>query len=119
MLDLSADSSMASRLSELNHITFLSNSDAHSPRPHRIGREFNRSNMEEPSFKELREVISEDQIELNVGLDPREGKYHKSACNSCYKQYLLLEPKKLDWKRTEYSGTIKKGVSDRIQELAD
>lgn len=118
-LGLSADSSMASRLSELNNITFVSNSDAHSPWPHRIGREFNRTEMRKPSFEELKEIISEDQIKLNVGLDPREGKYHNSACNSCHKQYRLSEAKKRDWKCTECSGTIKKGVSDRVKELAD
>ena len=41
-LGLSADSQLADRLSQLHEYTFLTNSDSHSPWPHRIGREFNR-----------------------------------------------------------------------------
>ncbi len=40
-LGLSADSDMADTIEELENIPFLTNSDAHSPWPHRLGREFN------------------------------------------------------------------------------
>ncbi len=120
-LGLSADSSMASKISDHEDMVFLSNSDAHSPWPHRLGREFNRAELEEESFEGLRKLFHREagEIELNVGLDPREGKYHCSACNSCHQKYSLQQAKDFDWRCQECSGTIKKGVKDRVEELSD
>ncbi len=120
-LGLSADSGMASKISDHDDLIFLSNSDAHSPWPHRLGREFNRAELESESFEGLKKLFNGDSgsMELNVGLDPREGKYHCSACNSCHQKYSLEEAKGFDWSCQECSGTIKKGVKDRIEELSD
>jgi uncharacterized protein (TIGR00375 family) len=120
-LGLSADSEMASRISDHEDLVFLSNSDAHSPWPHRLGREFNRAELSKENFKGLRSLFTgeEGKIKLNVGLDPREGKYHCSACNSCHQKYSLEEAENFDWSCQECSGTIKKGVNDRVNELAD
>ena len=49
-LGLSADTFMADRISELKDFPFLTNSDAHSPWPHRIGREFNQIELEDISY---------------------------------------------------------------------
>ncbi|MFB6116489.1 MAG: TIGR00375 family protein [Candidatus Nanosalina sp.] len=120
-LGLSADSSMASKISDHEDLIFLSNSDAHSPWPHRLGREFNRAELSSESFEGLRKLFDGEagKIKLNVGLDPREGKYHCSACNSCHQKYSLEQAKKFDWRCQECSETIKKGVNDRVNELAD
>lgn len=120
-LGLSADSRMASKISDHEDLVFLSNSDAHSPWPHRLGREFNRAELEEESFEGLLRLFNGEggRIKLNVGLDPREGKYHCSACNSCYQKYSLEQAEKFDWRCQKCSGTIKKGVKDRVNELAD
>lgn len=120
-LGLSADSKMASRISDHEGLVFLSNSDGHSPWPHRLGREFNRAQLSEESFEGLKKLFSgeEGEIKLNVGLDPREGKYHCSACNSCHQKYSLEQAKSFDWSCQKCSGTIKKGVNDRVNELSD
>lgn len=120
-LGLSADSQMASKVSDHEDLVFLSNSDAHSPWPHRLGREFNRAELSEESFRGLKELFDGEsgEIKLNVGLDPREGKYHCSACNSCHQKYSIEQAKKFDWNCQECSGTIKKGVNDRVNELSD
>ncbi len=120
-LGLSADSSMASKISDHEDLIFLSDSDAHSPWPHRLGREFNRGQLSEESFEGLRKLFDGEagEIKLNVGLDPREGKYHCSACNSCHQKYSLEQAKKFDWSCQECSGTIKKGVKNRVNELSD
>ena len=120
-LGLSADSQMASKISDHDDLVFLSNSDAHSPWPHRLGREFNRAELIEESFEGLKNLFEgkEGEIKLNVGLDPREGKYHCSACNSCHQKYSLEEAKEFEWRCQECSGTIKKGVKDRVNELSD
>ena len=120
-LGLSADSNMASRISDHDNLIFLSNSDAHSPWPHRLGREFNRAELAEESFEGLKKLFhdKEGELKLNVGLNPREGKYHCSACNSCHQKYSLQQAQNFDLKCQECSGTIKKGVNDRVNELAD
>jgi len=120
-LGLSADSEMASKISEHKDLVFLSNSDAHSPWPHRLGREFNRAELEEESFEGLKKLFKgkAGELKLNVGLDPREGKYHCSACNSCHQKYSVEEAKDFDWSCQECSGTIKKGVRDRVNQLSD
>jgi uncharacterized protein (TIGR00375 family) len=120
-LGLSADSSMASKISDHEDLVFLSNSDAHSPWPHRLGREFNRSDLSEESFEGLRKLFhgEEGEIKLSVGLNPREGKYHCSACNSCHQKYSLEQAESFDWSCQECSGRIKKGVNDRVNQLSD
>jgi uncharacterized protein (TIGR00375 family) len=121
-LGLSADTFLADRIAELKDVTFLSNSDAHSPWPDKLGREFNRFAVEEPTYKEIVKAIKHEngrRVALNVGFDPKLGKYHRTACSGCYKQFELQEAKNLGWRCDRCSGLIKKGVWDRINELAD
>ncbi len=85
-LGLSADTALADHLPELRDLTFITSSDAHSPSPAKIGREFVRFEMEVGSFAELRLAILREHGRrpvLNVGLDPRLGKYYASFCPKC------------------------------------
>jgi uncharacterized protein (TIGR00375 family) len=121
-LGLSADSFLADKIPENRNYLFLSNSDAHSPWPFRLGREFNRIKLKEPSFKELKKALQEKEekrITLNVGLNPKEGKYHRTACQSCYSKYSLQEAEKLKWKCIECGKEIKRGVLERIEMLSN
>jgi uncharacterized protein (TIGR00375 family) len=121
-LGLSADTFMADRIAELKNVTFLSNSDAHSPWPDKLGREFNRFALGEPTYEEIVKAIKHEngrRVVLNVGFDPKLGKYHRTACSSCYKQFEFSEAKELSWRCDRCNGLIKKGVWDRINELAD
>lgn len=117
-LGLSADSDYADRIKELHGIPFLTNSDAHSYSPLRLGREFNRLRLNEITWDEVKKSILNNGIVLNVGLPPEKGKYNRTACSSCYRQYSIEEAKKMKW-RCYCGGTIKKGVRDRVNELAD
>ncbi len=120
-LGLSADSSYADRISDHHDLTFLTNSDAHSPWPIRLAREFTRFKMEDTTFDELKMAILRKKgrgPSLNVGLPPEEGKYNKTACTRCYRQFNLEEAIKVGW-RCDCKGLIKKGVFDRVMELAD
>jgi len=120
-LGLSADSDYGDMLSELHDITFLTNSDAHSPWLDKLAREFNRFELEDISFGELRMGILRKKGRrpiLNVGFFPEEGKYNESACVRCYTHYTLEEAIARKW-RCECGGVIKKGVKDRVRELAD
>jgi uncharacterized protein (TIGR00375 family) len=119
-LGLSADTSYADRISELQCLTFLTNSDAHSPYVNKLAREFNRFEMEDTSFDELKMAIIREKGRnpiLNVGMFPQEGKYNESACIRCFKHYTLRESVIKNW-RCSCGGTIKKGVKDRVNELA-
>jgi uncharacterized protein (TIGR00375 family) len=119
-LGLSADSDYADRIKELENLTFLTNSDAHSPYPSRLAREFNRFKVEDITFTDLKKALlrcgGREPI-LNVGLPPQEGKYNKTACIKCYKHYTLNDAKIRNW-RCDCTGRLKKGVSDRVEELA-
>lgn len=119
-LGLSADTDMADRIEEFKDLNFLSNSDAHSPWPNRLGREFNILRLSSPVMSEIFDGIkSKDKIEQNVGLSPKMGKYHLTACSKCHEKYTLQKATSLSWKCKECGGDIKKGVSDRIDELSD
>ncbi|MBI2598146.1 MAG: TIGR00375 family protein [Candidatus Diapherotrites archaeon] len=121
-LGLSADTDFADTISENHKYSFLSSSDAHSPWPNRIGREFNRIKMKKPDYKNLVKALKEKEeklIELNAGLNPLEGKYHKTACNNCFTQYELKQAEQFRFLCARCGSQIKRGVRDRIEMLAD
>lgn len=120
-LGLSADTYLADRIPELQDITFMSNSDTHSPWPHRLGREFNRIEINELAFPEIKKAICHEngrKFSLNAGLNPKEGKYHLTTCTRCFLRFKIEDAMRQKWHCPECKGTIKKGVFDRIQELA-
>jgi uncharacterized protein (TIGR00375 family) len=120
-LGLSADTDFADKIKELHRLTFLTNSDSHSPHPVRIAREFNRLMVNDTTFNEVKKAILRvggNKPVLNVGLPPQEGKYHESACISCFTHYTLEEAQRRHWK-CSCGKRIKKGVKDRINEMAD
>jgi len=85
-LGLSADSETADFIPELRKLTFITASDAHSPAPNKLGREFVRFEMAAPSFKELKLAITRQRDRkpvLNLGFNPRLGKYYLSFCYHC------------------------------------
>ncbi len=123
-LGLSADTDMADTMKENHDYAFLTSSDAHSPWPNRIGREFNRVKMQKPDFKSLKKAVEnrdgdDKLITLNAGLNPREGKYHCTACNACFAKYSIEQAEALKWKCLNCRGEIKRGVRDRITMLSD
>ncbi|WP_079910766.1 endonuclease Q family protein [Paenibacillus sp. 32352] len=118
-LGLSADSEMAGYISELDRYTFLTNSDAHSLA--KIGREYNKLLLAEPSFEELRQALAGLDgrgVAANYGLNPRLGKYHRTYCASCG---TIADEGEISVERCRYCGSPKivRGVMDRILELAD
>lgn len=117
-LGLSADTDMADCVKELSDFVFLSNSDAHSPWPHRLGREFNQIEMEDVSYTSLRKAFSKKTVRANYGLLPNLGKYHMTACTKCYG---IVDPEIAirDKMKCSCGGRIKKGVDFRINEISD
>lgn len=116
-LGLSADSDMADTIEELQNVPFLTNSDAHSPWPHRLGREFNELEISKLTFEGVKDAILNMNIKVNYGFDPRLGKYHLTACSKCYTQYVIEDAIEMKM-RCPCGGKIKKGVDYRIHELS-
>jgi uncharacterized protein (TIGR00375 family) len=119
-LGLSADTNYADTIYELQRLTFLTNSDCHSPHPVRLAREFNRFKVKDATFQEIKKAILRkggNKPILNVGLPPQEGKYNESACIYCHTHYTLEDAIRRRWK-CHCGKPIKKGVRDRIKEIA-
>lgn len=118
-LGLSADTKSANIIPELKDLTFFSFSDAHSPNSFRIGREFICADLKKPNYDSLKELLDKKNgLLFTVGYNPQEGKYNRSACRECKQIYSLEDAIKYKWKCAVCKGPIKKGVEDRIKEIA-
>ena len=96
-LGLSANTDLADRIDTLKDITFLSNSDAHSQSPRSLGREFNKMELDNPSFEEVLLALQRKdgrKVTLNVGLHPKLGKYYNMFCGKCRRRVLFKKSKK-------------------------
>ena len=116
---LSSDPEMNWRLSALDSITLISNSDAHSPR--KIGREANIFNCD-LSYGAITEAIRKKdprRVLFTIEFFPEEGKYHFDGHRNCN---LLLSPKETR-KHQKICPVCGKpltvGVMYRVEELAD
>lgn len=117
-LGLSSDTAMASRLSELDGKTFLSDSDAHSLG--KIGREYNVLELEYPDFSEVLSALlgrGGRRVSANYGLNPLLGKYHRTYCLVC-DRVLKGDPPVYKCPVSEKHQVVV-GVRDRLEYLAD
>ncbi|MFG6118534.1 MULTISPECIES: endonuclease Q family protein [Thalassobacillus] len=114
-LGLSSDTDMADSIEELSRYPFVSNSDAHSLG--KIGREYQRVELLEPTFQELELALKgrkDRKVLANYGMNPLLGKYHQTVCNDCgatLAEYEVPCP-------VCHSKKVIKGVAERIEELA-
>jgi uncharacterized protein (TIGR00375 family) len=118
-LGLSADNSYGAAISDLAGIPFISNSDAHSPTPVKVGREFFRLDTGVTTVKGVLGAIRGGKIGMNAGFFPEEGKYNRTACIRCYRQFTLEEAEALGWRCPNDGKRIKMGVADRVRLLSD
>ncbi|HEY8495974.1 MAG TPA: endonuclease Q family protein [Limnochordales bacterium] len=117
-LGLSADTAMADQVSELEAKTFLSSSDAHSL--NRIAREYTALALAAPTFAELVLALRREtgrRVTANYGLDPRLGKYYRSACLAC--GAIAGQPPPVVACARCGSRKLVKGVLDRLAEITD
>jgi len=76
---LSADPKMCWRVKELDQFPLVSNSDSHSPYPHRLGREANVLEVKELTFGSIIEAIrrrKKEGFKMTIEVSPEYGKYH-------------------------------------------
>ncbi|MCD6403461.1 MAG: DNA helicase UvrD [Candidatus Aenigmarchaeota archaeon] len=119
---LSSDPEMNWRLSKLDRFALVSNSDAHSPHPWRLGREANVFKLEELSYWEIFDSIKNKDPKrflFTIEVDPNYGKYHYTGHRKCN---VSLHPKE-SIKRGNVCPVCGKpltiGVLQRVEELAD
>ena len=116
---LSSDPEMNWRLSALDKITLLSNSDAHSPG--KLGREANVFNCEMDYFEILNAIKKKDKTRFlyTVEFFPEEGKYHYDGHRPCNILFSPEETKKQNNICPVCKKSLTVGVMSRVDELAD
>ena len=116
---LSSDPSMNWRLSALDKITLISNSDAHSPQ--KIGREANVFDTE-LSYEAISRAIKEKnpkEFLYTIEFFPQEGKYHYDGHRNCDIRLSPQESKKYNNVCPTCGKPLTIGVMNRVEALAD
>jgi PHP family Zn ribbon phosphoesterase len=111
---------MNRRLSALDDILLVSNSDAHSL--DKLGREANVFEMEQPSYVELRRILMERDREKfieTIEFFPEEGKYHADGHRNCSFSCLPSETERLKGLCPTCGKPLTIGVLNRVHALAD
>ncbi len=116
---LSSNPAMNWRLSALDNITLISNSDAHSPS--KLGREANVFECE-PSYNVIMDIIKTKDRErflFTIEFFPEEGKYHADGHRNCGVLFGPDETIKAGGLCPVCGKSLTVGVLSRVQELAD
>jgi len=116
---LSSDPAMNWRLSQLDKITLISNSDSHSPT--RIGREANILDTELDYFS-ITDVLRKRDLRkflYTVEFFPEEGKYHYDGHRNCKVSFKPEETKKHKGICPVCGKPLTIGVMYRVAQLAD
>jgi uncharacterized protein (TIGR00375 family) len=119
---LSSDPAMNWRLSALDKYTLISNSDAHSFWPWRIGREANVFEMQSLNYDNLISVLKEKDPKKflhTIEFFPEEGKYHLDGHRNCGIRLSPAESKKHNNLCPVCKKPLTIGVLNRVEELAD
>ena len=119
---LSSDPAMNWRLSSLDKIALISNSDAHSLQ--NLGREANVFEIkpEKLSFDEIKRIIKEKDKKkflYTIEFFPEEGKYHYDGHRLCQVRLSPKETKKYNGICPVCGKSLTIGVMSRVEELAD
>ena len=116
---LSSDPSMNWRVSELDGLSLISNSDAHSPL--KLGREANLFDTE-LSFYAIKEALknpANHKFKGTLEFFPEEGKYYADGHRKCNINFLPPETKKHNGICPVCGKPLTLGVLYRVDELAD
>jgi len=116
---LSSDPAMNARLSALDNITLISNSDAHSPA--KLGREANILNSCLDFFEITGILKSKDTNRFTQTIEffPEEGKYHSDGHRGCGVLFTPEQTAKAGGKCPVCGKGLTVGVTNRVSQLAD
>uniref|UniRef100_A0A832GPU6 DNA helicase UvrD n=1 Tax=Caldimicrobium thiodismutans TaxID=1653476 RepID=A0A832GPU6_9BACT len=113
---LSSDPEMNWRISALDHITLVSNSDAHSP--WKIGREAT-AFFKPLTYENFYQSIKENKVAYTIEFYPEEGKYHLDGHRTCKVALYPKEAMSLGNRCPKCGQPLTIGVLHRIETLAD
>jgi len=116
---LSSDPPMNWRLSELDRVMLVSNSDAHSPA--KLGREANVFEAE-LDYNTLVNILREKDTSkflYTVEFFPEEGKYHYDGHRNCNVRLKPIEAKAVGNRCPQCQRPVTVGVLHRVEDLAD
>ncbi len=116
---LSSDPEMNWRLSSLDAITLISNSDAHSP--NRLGREANGFDCE-LNYQEVVDVLRKKDRKkflFTIEFFPEEGKYHYDGHRQCGVIFSPPETRSHQYLCPRCQKKLTVGVMHRVEELSD
>jgi len=116
---LSSDPEMNWRLSSLDTITLISNSDAHSP--NRLGREANGFDCE-LNYQEVVDVLRKKDRKkflFTIEFFPEEGKYHYDGHRQCGVIFSPPETRSHQYLCPRCQKKLTVGVMHRVEELSD
>jgi PHP family Zn ribbon phosphoesterase len=88
---LSADPTVTALIPELDKLTLLSNSDAHSAQLHRLGRELTSLDMKKLTIKELIDAIRRNKVCYTAEFHPSEGRYFLTGHKAGVKKHNIGE----------------------------
>lgn len=117
---LSSDPVMNWRLSKLDNITLVSNSDAHSGP--QIGREANVMDLKEQTYDEIIDIIStkdKNRFLYTIEFFPEEGMYHFDGHRECNFVCQPEQTKKLKGLCPQCKKPLTIGVVSQIEALSD
>jgi len=119
---MSSDPPMNWRLSQLDRLCLVSNSDAHSAWPWRLGREANVFDLDHVTYHNLVDAIREKdprRFLFTIETSPTYGKYHWTGHRECQVSMSARDARKLDDRCPRCGKKMTRGVEERIEELAD
>jgi uncharacterized protein (TIGR00375 family) len=119
---MSSDPAMNWRLSSLDRYALVSNSDAHSYWPWRIGREANVFELTEISYQNMMKAVKErdrNRFLYTVEVDPSYGKYHFDGHRDCKVRLSPSESLKKGNICPVCRRPLTIGVLHRVEELSD
>jgi len=119
---MSSDPQMNWRLSQLDRLCLVSNSDAHSAWPWRLGREANVFDLDHVTYHNLVSAIRDKDPKrflFTIETSPAYGKYHWTGHRECQVSMSARDARNLDDKCPKCGKKMTRGVEERIEELAD
>ncbi len=119
---LSSDAPMNWRLSSLDSVALMSNSDSHSPNPWRLGREANVFDVPHMTYREVFDAVrlrDVSRFKFMIEVDPSYGKYHFTGHKKCGVSLAPAEALRLANKCPKCGKKMTIGVLQRVEELAD
>lgn len=119
---LSSDPPMNWRLSSLDRFVLISNSDAHSPYPYRLGRESNAFILKDLTYSSVADALRRDGtngLAFTVETEPAYGKYHWSGHRRCNFSASVEESRRFNGICPVCRKPLTRGVEERIEDLAD